>query len=94
MCEYEGERHLQTAHTGLSRERCVNEDAPPAQGWQHPLPPRTEPLPDFSLVKEDVVALVRGDPGAGGQLARLAWQCAATFRATDYLGGCNGARIR
>ena len=76
------------------RSRCVNEDAPPAQPWQNPLPERTEPLPDFALVRLSVRTILRSVGEATGLFTRLAWQCASSFRATDYLGGCNGARIR
>ena len=76
------------------RTRCSNQDAPPAQPWQNPLPPRDLPTPDFQAVKERIRLTLEENSEAFGLLARLAWQCGSTFRATDYLGGCNGARIR
>ena len=78
------------------RARCVNADAPPPQHWQFPLPePQTnDEAPDYELVKIRIVELLDTEPRSQGELTRLAWQCASTFRVTDYLGGCNGARVR
>merc|ERR1719320_415472 len=74
--------------------RCINQDVPPAQPWQYPLPPTPAVLPDFQAVKLEVEELINNDEEAIGQLTQLAWQCSSTFRSTDFLGGCNGARIR
>jgi catalase (peroxidase I) len=81
--------------------RCFGENVPPAQDWQHPLPPAPadSALPDFAAVKTSIRALIdatpSGDqPAIGPLFARLAWQCTVTYRATDHRGGCNGARVR
>lgn len=84
--------------------RCMGDEVPPAQPFQYPLPPAPSKrdLPNFDAVKEDIVKVmstpsdvVAMDDGTYGPLfVRLAWQCFNTFRATDYLGGCNGARLR
>jgi len=45
-------------------------------------------------VKNDLKTLLDGEEIGLGLFVRLAWRCSATYRHTDYLGGCNGARIR
>ena len=72
--------------------RCTGDNVPPPQDWQYPLPVRELELPDFDTIKKDVRPLLTSS--SKGSFLRLAWQCMSTFRSTDYLGGCNGARIR
>lgn len=86
--------------------RCVGNNVPPAQDWQYPLPPPPQTLADFDKVRAEVKKLLHssspilpadefeGTPYYGALFVRLAWQCARTYRDTDHLGGCNGARIR
>eukprot|EP00092_Neocalanus_flemingeri_P034784 GFUD01037856.1.p1 GENE.GFUD01037856.1~~GFUD01037856.1.p1 ORF type:complete len:538 (+),score=83.50 GFUD01037856.1:171-1616(+) len=77
------------------RTRCSNDDAPPPQPFQYPLPDPPVTMVDFEEVKQRIAEVLDYDTGdIIGMFARLAWQCSSTFRSTDYLGGCNGARIR
>ena len=97
-----------TARDMGPHSRCFGEDVPPPQPWQFPLPPPPPPaeLPDFEQVRDAVRRVMvepnpvlppdeyDGQPWYGALFVRLAWACASTFRSTDFLGGCNGARIR
>jgi catalase (peroxidase I) len=76
--------------------RCRGDLVPPAQPFQYPLPPTppTDALPKFHAVKEELQKLVTADPANNAAFAELAYSCASTFRQTDYLGGCDGSRIR
>ena len=74
--------------------RCIGKNVPPAQPWQYPLPDPPSTLANFDDVKIDILELLDGNELLIGKFVRLAWQCSSTFRRTDYLGGCNGARIR
>merc|ERR1740123_1002866 len=57
---------------------------------------------DYDAVKNDVLAILPdSDPNSdvsygtwGPLMVRLAWHCSGTYRSTDHIGGCDGARIR
>jgi catalase-peroxidase len=66
---------------------------PPARKFQNPLPEPSSKLVSTILLKLDLNNLM-DEIQNDHQFIRLAYQCASTFRATDYAGGCNGARIR
>jgi len=85
------------------RSRCLGKLTPEAQPWQGALPPTPSKLADFDAVRgkiktalttEQKSILPLTDGTYGPEFVRLAWRCAATFRVSDYQGGCNGARIR
>jgi catalase-peroxidase len=89
-------------------ERCLGKATPPAQPWQFPLPSPATSLPDFEAVRTSITKVMTtaksatlepdtsstGAANYGAIFVQLAYQCASTFRRTDYLGGCNGAHIR
>ena len=74
--------------------RCVGNNIPPVQPWQYPLEDPPMDLANFEDVRTDLMKFLEVEKSNIGRFARLAWQCSSTFRITDYLGGCNGARIR
>ena len=89
--------------------RCAGTDVPPSQDFQLPLPDPpassssssdyTEAVRDIKDIVFSVQSAIDPDTFEGKSsyaalLVTLAYQCASTFRITDYAGGCNGARIR
>ena len=108
--EYEFERawyFLASRDMGPA-SRCIGPFVPPPQSWQQPLPPPGDAA-NWDDVKTKILAAMRPASVPSSALApdkdgsslyygaafiKLAWQCAATFRRTDYRGGCNGARLR
>lgn len=74
--------------------RCIGDLVPEPQDFQHNLPSPPDKLPDYVPVAEQIEGNFADDADARNMFIRLALNCASTFRATDYRGGCNGGRIR
>ncbi len=89
--------------------RCKGKHVPLPQPFQNPLPGSLVPdkFIDFNLVTKQIVASMHkknagctpdispdGLPDYSALFVTLAWQCASTWRMTDYSGGCNGAQLR
>ena len=67
---------------------------PPPKEWQFPLPDPPIELADMKMVENAIIKALCKQSSMEVLLLRLAMNSASTFRHTDYLGGCNGARIR
>ena len=76
------------------RTRCLGQNIPPAQAFQMPLPDAPYTLPVYVPIRSSIQTLLDGNATNVGKFVTLAYQCASTYRATDHMGGCNGARIR
>jgi catalase (peroxidase I) len=74
--------------------RLLGPMVPSAQEWQYPLPSPPAQLADMKSVEATINNLLYYNSSTKFLLVRLAMNSANTFRHTDYLGGCNGARIR
>jgi len=74
--------------------RCIGDLVPPAQPFQMPLPDPPATLPDYTSTLAGIEALIAEDESRIADFTRLAYQCADTYRDTDKMGGCDGARIR
>lgn len=84
---------LVTADMGPS-SRCIGDDIPEPQPFQNDVPRSPAVLPDYVPIRQAIEGILEKDDTAANEFIHLAYNCAATFRATDYHGGCNGARIR
>jgi len=80
------------------RSRCIGDNVPPPQLFQQSLPSKksetSQERTDYIDVRSKIQELIETDPENPASFVRLAYQCASTYRHTDYRGGCNGARIR
>jgi catalase (peroxidase I) len=74
--------------------RCIGDMVPEPQDFQHNLPASPENVPDYVPVADAIEKHFADDDEHRNMFIQLALNCASTFRATDYRGGCNGARIR
>ena len=74
--------------------RCINKDkgdVTPKQ-WQHNIDFNDNAM-SLDVDEIDYIFVDLIDGKMEGQYARLAWHCMATFRSSDYLGGCNGGIV-
>lgn len=94
---YAADEELLLKHFKAAWEKLMNRDMGlrPCAGTIPSLP---ETEVNYDTVKAQVLSILpdqQQDSGTWGPLmVRLGWHCSGTYRSTDHIGGCNGARIR
>lgn len=72
--------------------RCRGTDVPPPRKFQPPLPGAPQDLPSYTKAKWAIGSVLNQDESYASWMVTLAYRCAATSRATDYMGGCNSGK--